>query len=403
MAQAMFRDAAPDLADVESAGVEPWDHLHPMAVKQVADRGLSFEGHVPKHVDSVSNRWFDCVVTIGDPARARLPKAKFSASFWMHWGIGDPADADGTPDSDAVFRRAADAIAARIPDLIARLKGMPRLNDFAHAPGIGTGLWAKERFNPGLHLPAIRKAGFPAIELNLYKGRDHFDWDDAAAVGELRRVTDAEGMLIWSIHSPDLASMASADPAERRRQIDVIRRCLDLADELGSKAVPSHALLLAPFKDDPEGSETRMSEAIEELTEATDGSCAQIAFENAGFPAGPQTSAANILARLDRISRAGFGFVLDTGHSNIDGDLDDIERMVGDHLITLHLNDNDSTGDTHLPPGQGTVDWEALCRTMEATGYLGVVMYEIERGDGTPGEKMDATIAAHRRMIAGLT
>lgn len=403
MAQALFKAAAGDLADAESAGVEPWDHLHPMAVRQMADRGLSLDGHAPKHVDAVCNRWFDCVVTIGDPARSRAPKSKFSVSYWIHWDIGDPADADGTPDSQAVFRRTADDIAGRIPELVSRINRMPRLHDFARLPGIGTGLWARERFSPGRHLPAIRKAGFPAIELNLFKGRDHFDWDDAEAVRELRRVADAEGVCVWSIHAPDLASLASADNAERTRQIDVMRRCLELSSDLGARAVPSHALLIAPFQEDPEGSEARLSDAVQQLTGCADEACAQIAFENAGFPAAPQASAVSILERLGSISRSGFGFVLDTGHANIDGDLDAIERRIDDHLITLHLNDNDGSGDTHLPPGKGTVDWEAVHRIIEATGYLGVTMYEIEPGDASPEQKMSATIAAHRKFIARLS
>ncbi len=403
MTQAIARHTVGDSVDAESAGVDPWPNLHPMAVKQMADREIPFEGHVPKHVDSLSDRVFDCVVTIGDPARAKLPKSRFSASYWIHWDIGDPADADGTPDTETVFSRTADAIGARLPDLVERLETLPRVHDYKRVPGIGTGLWAKEHFDPGKHLPIIREAGFPAIELNIYKGRDHFDWDDTAAVRELRRVADAEGILVWSIHSPDLGSIASADQAERTSQIDVMRQCLELADELGSKAVPSHALLLAPFEEDPDGSESRIVDAIDQLTEAAEGSCSQIAFENAGYPAGPKAASQPILDRIAGSSRAGFGFVLDTGHANIDEDLDVIERGIEDHLITLHLNDNDGTGDAHLPPFEGTSDWSAVCRIIRSTGYQGVMMYEVERGEGTPDEKMQATIEAHGRMMATLT
>ena len=399
MAQALAREhLGPDLS-VESAGVDPWDTLHPVAVSLMSARGISMEGHRPKSVSSVLARDFDIVVTIGDPARAGLPKAAFSASHWIHWDIGDPADADGTPDSEPTFRRALDRIEAGLARLDSRVRGLPRLGTFEDLPGVGTGLWARQRFEPAALLPVVQAAGFRAIELNLYKGRDHFDWDNRSAVKELRHVADDLGLLIWSIHCPDLGSIASPDERERTRQIDVMRTCLDLSELLGARAIPSHALLLGPFDQDPIGCEARMSDALIELTSAAEGCPAQIAFENAGFPSAPSTRSTHILGRLDSLSPAGFGFVLDTGHANIDADLVEIDRHIGSHLVSLHLNDNDGTSDAHLVPGEGTVDWTAVHSLTRRSGYRGVAMYEIERGDSDPGERLQSTMEAHLRLV----
>ena len=109
MAQALFRSRAGEGLHVASAGVQPWPHLHPMAVKLLTERGLSVQGLYPKPVSAVAGQGFDMVVTIGDPARALLPKARFSDAYWAHWPIDDPADADGTPDSEEVFRATARA------------------------------------------------------------------------------------------------------------------------------------------------------------------------------------------------------------------------------------------------------------------------------------------------------
>ena len=121
MAQALFQACAPDLT-VTSAGVAPWDHLHPMAVKLMHERGVSLEGHYPKHVQSMVNRKFDVVITIGDPARVGVRQDMFPDAQVQHWDISDPADADGTPDSEAAFRRAMAAIEDRMPGLLAQLK-----------------------------------------------------------------------------------------------------------------------------------------------------------------------------------------------------------------------------------------------------------------------------------------
>ncbi|MDP6777831.1 MAG: sugar phosphate isomerase/epimerase family protein, partial [Candidatus Latescibacteria bacterium] len=220
-------------------------------------------------------------------------------------------------------------------------------------------------------------------------------------VNELRRVADDLGLLIWSIHSPDLGSIASPDGRERRQQIDVLKACIDQSGTLGARAIPSHALLIAPFDQDPEGSEARISDALDELTAAAEGCPAQLAFENAGFPSAASTRSVHILDRLETLSPAGFGFVLDTGHANIDGDLAEIDRHVGAHLISLHLNDNAGESDSHLVPGEGTVDWADVWGLIRRSGYRGVAMYEIELGDSEPEARLRSTMEAHLRISAG--
>ena len=399
ISQALFRDQAGAGARVESAGVDPWDHLHPMAVKLMEEQGISFTGHFPKSVSSLADREFDLVITIGDPARALLPKASFSSSHWIHWPIDDPADADGTADSETVFRSTLAKIQDRLPHILELVAGIPHLTSHREILGIGTGLWSAERFTASVHLPLIKKAGFDAIELNLYKGLAHFDWNDKSSVKELKTVVDDLGMIVWSIHSPDLTSIADPDESIRQTQMGILKHCLDLADELGAKAIPSHALLVGPLEEDRERCDARFTEVLNDLTEYGDGSIAQIAFENAGFPAGELASAVNILDRLGRHSRAAYGFVLDTGHANIDGDLGDIEEHIGDHLISLHLNDNDGNGDTHLAPGEGSVDWQVVAGILRDRDYRGAVMYEIEPGDSGAEERMKATIEGHHRHL----
>jgi len=124
MAEALCRQLAGDSVVVESAGVEPWDHLHPMAVKLMAERGLNLSDHYPKGVRAVRDRAFDLVVTIGEPARMKTPLDLPGDPNRIHWDISDPADADGTDDCERVFRRAAEAIEQRLPKLLQTAKAI---------------------------------------------------------------------------------------------------------------------------------------------------------------------------------------------------------------------------------------------------------------------------------------
>ncbi|MBL4700045.1 MAG: hypothetical protein JKX85_02205 [Phycisphaeraceae bacterium] len=54
---------------VRSAGVEPWDHLHPMAVKLRTERGIDVSPFYTKHVTAILDKTTDIVITIGDPAK----------------------------------------------------------------------------------------------------------------------------------------------------------------------------------------------------------------------------------------------------------------------------------------------------------------------------------------------
>ena len=421
MAEAVARKRFGERIRVTSAGVEPWPDLHPMARLLMGERGLDLTGHFPKTVaqavcrltcedcpalptgdaDAESRHPYvnpvDVVVTLGEPAHQRLPKALFGTAYWLHWDIADPADADNTAASESTFRGTLAAIERHLPDLEEHLERTPALHRWSRAPAIGTGLW--DPLEPARHLPLIAAAGFRAIELNLYRGVRHFDASRPAAIRELRQVADDLGLLIWSIHSPDVGSLAATEPPEQRRQLDALRHCLDLAGQLGARAVPSHGLLLGPFEEDPDGCETRLITALTALAAAAEPSGAQIAFENAGFPGPPATATAAVLRRLDESSRAAFGFVLDTGHTNLDGDLNALAAGLGDHLISLHLNDNDGRGDLHLAPGEGTADWPALTRIIAQSGYRGPLLYEIAMGDD-PEERLQTTMEAHQRLIA---
>ena len=117
MAQALLRQRVGDAVRAESAGVAPWPCLHPVAVRLLNARGVDLTGHCPKPVAAIDPTQFDHVVTLGGPAHDRLPRAAFGAAYWEHWDVADPADADGTPGSEAAFGCALADIEERLAGL----------------------------------------------------------------------------------------------------------------------------------------------------------------------------------------------------------------------------------------------------------------------------------------------
>lgn len=117
MAEALSRTHYSDVIEPQSAGVDPWPHLHPMAKKLMAERGDLLSGHYPKHVNTFREARLDVIVTIGDRAQNELPRFVHEPER-IHWDISDPADADGTAESEATFRRALDDIESELAAFI---------------------------------------------------------------------------------------------------------------------------------------------------------------------------------------------------------------------------------------------------------------------------------------------
>ncbi|MDR2687895.1 MAG: sugar phosphate isomerase/epimerase [Oscillospiraceae bacterium] len=88
---------------------------------------------------------------------------------------------------------------------------------------------------------------------------------------------------------------------------------------------------------------------------------------------------------LERFDSPALGMCYDSGHANVHTSLGRGVEMLsrfGRRLTALHLHDNDRTGDQHLLPFDGTVDWPALMGKIAASGYRGPTT--LEAGSGYP-------------------
>lgn len=72
------------------------------------------------------------------------------------------------------------------------------------------------------------------------------------------------------------------------------------------------------------------------------------------------------------------GFCFDSGHANIARQSDMVNRYAN-RLIALHLHDNDGTADQHNLPGNGTIDWPPIIRSIKSCGYRKPVNLEVHK------------------------
>ena len=101
-----------------SAGTDPARYVHPKTMQVLNEIGIAYSG-VPKHTDLLRGMDFDLVVTVCDDAAENCP-VWLGKGKRVHLGFPDPARAKGTDEEKlAVFRSVRDAIAQKIPELLA--------------------------------------------------------------------------------------------------------------------------------------------------------------------------------------------------------------------------------------------------------------------------------------------
>lgn len=110
MAEGVLRAAAGDILDVQSAGSNPAGHVHPLAVRVMAEIGIDISGHRSKHLNEFLGRPVETVITVCGNADQVCPTFPGQANR-HHWGFDDPAKATGTEEEVlACFRRVRDEI-----------------------------------------------------------------------------------------------------------------------------------------------------------------------------------------------------------------------------------------------------------------------------------------------------
>jgi len=97
--------------EVYSAGTEPADEVHPLAVQVMREEDIDLSHHRPKLVDRFLEQEFDYVITVCDHANETCPMFTGSVKQRLHMGFEDPAAAKGTETEILEqFRRIRDEI-----------------------------------------------------------------------------------------------------------------------------------------------------------------------------------------------------------------------------------------------------------------------------------------------------
>lgn len=84
------------------------------------------------------------------------------------------------------------------------------------------------------------------------------------------------------------------------------------------------------------------------------------------------------LKMLEILDSENFGILVDTGHCHINGEnFEEILPKCKDLPLHFHIDDNFGDADSHLIPGEGSIDFENFSRGLESINYNGYISAEL--------------------------
>ena len=204
-------------------------------------------------------------------------------------------------------------------------------------------------------------------------------------------------------------TLLEEDAADRARRVDFLRRCVDLAAELGADPVSvwAGAAPGGATGDTESGHEElwdRLCEGLVQVLEHARGSGVRIAFEpEPGMFVERPGGFERLVGRLGP-DGADLGLCLDVGHLLCTGDLpvaDAIARHAG-RLVHVHLDDVAGGVHEHRMFGTGDLDLPETLNALLKAGYDGMAAVELSR-DSHRGAQAAAEAMGHlRAALAGV-
>ena len=144
-----------------------------------------------------------------------------------------------------------------------------------------------------------------------------------------------------------------------------------MAARLGSDVIIMH-VYAEPRQEEPNWIFwAQLQKSLDQIEPYAQARGVRIAAENLGF---------NFDTLEKLFSKYGsdyLGLCYDSGHANIGGDRMDRLEPLQNRLISIHLHDNDGSGDQHKLPFDGTVDWPRLTRIIAQSSYAKCVNLEV--------------------------
>jgi sugar phosphate isomerase/epimerase len=227
-----------------------------------------------------------------------------------------------------------------------------------------------------------------AQALELFAARGHFNYHEKEHVRELGNWFKSEKIEFHSMHSPIYMSndfksggqtVNIVDPDKRMRieAMDEIKRAIEVAEYAPFKFLIQHIGKSDEY-DDPRKFENALS-AIEHLRAFARPLGVSLLLENIPNDLATPEKLKEII-KLLRYEDLGVCF--DVGHAHLMSSVHQAFGILEDRIRSTHIHDNKRDKDSHLWPGDGTIDWEQTMQSLRSAAHAPAMLLEIEGEEG---------------------
>ncbi len=248
-------------------------------------------------------------------------------------------------------------------------------------PAIWTGMYAEQPLPEALRI--LHEQGWTAFEASTeHLVQIETDANPEALIAGTRAYLAEHDLQMPQAHGLLGADVAQADADKREQDIARLLRHIDIAAQMGVRTIVIHpgGRVLPTARAEQRHVMALNVAAFRRLGDAAGERGMRIGLEN--LQRRGCATPREMWELLDAIDHPALGITLDTSHANLVRlDIPATVREFAPKLIATHISDNDYSGDQHLTPGGGNIDWLKVMAAFREVGHEGLFNLEI------PGER----------------
>ncbi len=225
---------------------------------------------------------------------------------------------------------------------------------------------------------------------------------DGSVIAALREALRSYGIRAASMHAPFMGEfdLGDLDARKREKTIELHLRQLRYCSELEVRYYVVHpgGLIYAGWDDqrklgiwshDHSFAEKLWkinAEVVSRLARTGKDLGVAVCLENGWLNDPSFMTREDFMGIIEGANSDNVGACIDTGHANIGSAVrpSDVLRRMGSSVWAVHISDNDGSGDFHLPPGRGNIDWPDVVSALAEISYAGTLNLETDPVEGVP-------------------
>lgn len=235
------------------------------------------------------------------------------------------------------------------------------------------------------------------LDFNADSGPNHMESWGRDRIMAVRETCEKNGISI-GLHTLSAVNIAETSPYVSRAVDEYLRASIDLANGLGCQWTVVHAGY--HFSGDVPARTSASLDRLQRIAKYATDTGARILLENLNFE--PEHAEIHYMAHtveeckgyFDAIPADRLGWAFTTNHSHLvpDGVSGFFDAFGIERIGEVRLADNTGEFEIHMIPGEGTLDFASMFKSLESAGYTG--HYSMAYGS------LDEKIASREWLVA---